>query len=85
MAHYLLTKVRDQYRYAVISEDDIHVLMDRLEGLQSDLLGKNKRLKPVVISLCKPHNDQTRRYVNIGDGHITLIRVNDCKLTNKSK
>lgn len=83
MAQMLLTGVRDTYRYAVISENDIQVLMNRLEIRQSDILEKNRRLKPVKIIHCKPYNDNTRRYINIGEGHITLIRVNERIITNK--
>ena len=85
MAQILLGGVRDAYKHAVISEDDIPVLMDRIEVRQQDVLEKNRRLKAVKIDLCKPYNDDTHRYINIGEGHVTLIRVNERLITSKSK
>lgn len=85
MAQILLGGVRDTYKHAIINEDDIPVLMGWLEERQQEVLGKHRRLKAVKIILVEPHGDGIHRYINIGDGHVVLIRVNERFITNKSK
>lgn len=83
MAQMLLGGVRDTYKHAIINEDDIPVMINWLEKRQADIMEKNKRLKSVKIVSCKPYKDDTHRYINIGEGGITLIRVNERIITNK--
>ena len=83
MAQMLLGGVRDTYKHAIINEDDIPVMINWLEKRQADIMEKNKRLKSVKIVSYKPYKDDTHRYINIGEGYITLIRVNERIITNK--
>lgn len=78
MTRTLLKDAEDSYKYAVIDEHEIYTIMERLVNRQLEIYNENKRL--IGIHLYRPFNDQTRRYINVGEGHIALILVNERRM-----
>lgn len=82
MAQMLLTNVRDTYKHAVIDEDELPLLMNWLETRQRDILATNRRVKPASITCTAFLYNTCSRYLNVGGGHVVLIRINERRLKN---